>query len=90
MFYLYIILQIKFPSLNLVANPAQVNFEGRNFVSFNSYFMQFVQTELASKMDPKFINMIGGFMSMEMVVKGKFKLHVSVDIISHLSTYESH
>lgn len=33
--------------------------------------MQFVQTDLASKMDPKFIDMVGGFMSMEMVVKGK-------------------
>lgn len=34
-------------------------------------FMQFVETELASKMDPKFIDLMGGFMPMEMVVKGK-------------------
>lgn len=33
--------------------------------------MQFVETELASKMDPKFIDLMGGFMPMEMVVKGK-------------------
>lgn len=33
--------------------------------------MQFVETDLASKMDPKFIDLMGGFLSMEMVVKGK-------------------
>lgn len=32
--------------------------------------VQFVQTDLAAKMDPKFIEFTGGFMPMEMVVKG--------------------
>lgn len=33
--------------------------------------MQFVKTELASKVSDKFIDMTGGFVAMEMVIKGK-------------------
>ncbi|KAI8532824.1 hypothetical protein RHMOL_Rhmol11G0244600 [Rhododendron molle] len=35
---------------------------------------EFVQTELASKVDPRHLGLMGGFMSMEMVVKGAFEL----------------
>jgi len=33
--------------------------------------VQFVETELGLKVDPKFLSMMGGFIPMEMVVKGK-------------------
>lgn len=33
--------------------------------------MQFVETEMGNKIDPKIINLSGGFVPMEMVVKGK-------------------
>jgi hypothetical protein len=32
--------------------------------------MQFVQTEMGLKVDSKFVDMMGGFVPMEMVVKG--------------------
>lgn len=32
--------------------------------------MQFVETEMGLKVDPKFISLMGGFVPMEMVVKG--------------------
>lgn len=32
--------------------------------------MQFVATQMALRLDPKFIDMVGGFVPMEMVVKG--------------------
>ena len=32
--------------------------------------MQFVETEMGSKVGSRFINMMGGFVPMEMVVKG--------------------
>lgn len=32
--------------------------------------MQFVQTEMGSKVDPKFVDLVGGYVPMEMVVKG--------------------
>lgn len=32
--------------------------------------MQIVQTEMGSKMDPKLVDLVGGFVPMEMVVKG--------------------
>ncbi|XP_058190258.1 uncharacterized protein LOC131307651 [Rhododendron vialii] len=35
---------------------------------------EFVQTELSSKVTPRHIGLMGGFMSMEMVVKGAFEL----------------
>ncbi|XP_042007434.1 prostaglandin reductase-3-like isoform X2 [Salvia splendens] len=46
----------------------------RQGIRVNVLCPEFVQTELASKMDPKFIDMVGGFMSMEVVVKGAFDL----------------
>ena len=33
--------------------------------------VQFVETEMGNKIDPKIINLSGGFVPMEMVVKGK-------------------
>ncbi|KAL1561044.1 15-hydroxyprostaglandin dehydrogenase (NAD(+)) [Salvia divinorum] len=46
-----------------------------NFVAvIESTRLAFVQTELTAKMDPKFIDTFGGFMSTEMVVKGAFNL----------------
>jgi len=33
--------------------------------------VQFVETDMGLKIDPKFINLMGGFVPMEMVVKGK-------------------
>ncbi|KAG6419678.1 hypothetical protein SASPL_116187 [Salvia splendens] len=42
--------------------------------AFNSYALQFVQTEITAKMDPRFIDTFGGFMSTEMVVKGALDL----------------
>lgn len=32
--------------------------------------MQFVETEMGKAVDPNFINVVGGFIPMEMVVKG--------------------
>ncbi|KAH6818938.1 ARP protein [Perilla frutescens var. frutescens] len=46
----------------------------RQGIRVNVLCPEFVLTELAAKMDPKFIESIGGFMSMEMVVKGAFEL----------------
>ena len=34
--------------------------------------MQFVETDMGKKVDSKFIGIMGGFVPMEMVVKGKF------------------
>lgn len=36
--------------------------------------MQFVATDMGLKIDPKFIDITGGFVPMEMVVKGIFYL----------------
>ncbi|CAA0807542.1 ARP protein (REF [Striga hermonthica] len=46
----------------------------RQGIRINVLCPEFIQTELASKVDPRFINMIGGFIPMEMVVKGAFEL----------------
>ncbi|CAA3001806.1 probable quinone oxidoreductase [Olea europaea subsp. europaea] len=43
-------------------------------IRINALCPEFVQTELASKMDPKFIELSGGFVPMEMVLKGAFEL----------------
>lgn len=32
--------------------------------------MQFVQTDMGSRVDPKFVGLMGGFVPMQMVVKG--------------------
>lgn len=34
--------------------------------------LQFVQTEMGSKMDRKFVDLVGGFLPMEMVIAGIF------------------
>lgn len=34
--------------------------------------MQFVQTDMGLKMDPKIIDIVGGFIPIEMVIKGIF------------------
>lgn len=46
----------------------------RKGIRINVLCPEFVQTDLASKMDPKFIDFVGGFLPMEMVVKGAFEL----------------
>ncbi|XP_051147268.1 uncharacterized protein LOC127262570 [Andrographis paniculata] len=46
----------------------------RQGIRINVLCPEFVQTEMASKVDPKIINLTGGFMPMEMVVKGAFEL----------------
>lgn len=46
----------------------------RQGIRVNVLCPEFVETDLASKMDPKFIDLMGGFLSMEMVVKGAFDL----------------
>ncbi|KAH6825953.1 ARP protein [Perilla frutescens var. hirtella] len=46
----------------------------RQGIRVNVLCPEFVLTELAAKIDPKFIESIGGFMNMEMVVKGAFDL----------------
>ncbi|KAL7156794.1 hypothetical protein ABFS83_02G033100 [Erythranthe nasuta] len=46
----------------------------RQGIRVNVLCPEFVETDLASKMDSKFIDMMGGFMPMEMVVKGAFEL----------------
>lgn len=38
--------------------------------SVHTAVLQFVETDLSLKMDPKFIELIGGFVPMEMVVNG--------------------
>lgn len=38
--------------------------------------MQFVETAIGSLVDSKFINLMGGFVPMEMVVKGKFYMKI--------------
>jgi len=41
-------------------------------MSYNAEsLVQFVETEMALKIDPNIINLMGGFVPMEMVVKGK-------------------
>ncbi|CAA3028384.1 ARP (REF) [Olea europaea subsp. europaea] len=46
----------------------------RQGIRINVLCPEFVQTELASKVDPNFIDLIGGFLPMEMLVKGAFEL----------------
>uniref|UniRef100_A0A5B7BUR3 Putative zinc-binding alcohol dehydrogenase domain-containing protein 2 n=1 Tax=Davidia involucrata TaxID=16924 RepID=A0A5B7BUR3_DAVIN len=46
----------------------------RQGIRINVLCPEFVQTELTSKVDAKFIDLTGGYMSMEMVVKGAFEL----------------
>ncbi|KAL3843924.1 hypothetical protein ACJIZ3_001327 [Penstemon smallii] len=46
----------------------------RQGIRINVLCPEFVQTELASKMDPGFIDFVGGFLPMEIVVKGAFEL----------------
>ncbi|KAF9622512.1 hypothetical protein IFM89_031916 [Coptis chinensis] len=46
----------------------------RQGIRINVLCPEFVQTDLAEKVDPKFINMMGGYISMEMVVNGAFEL----------------
>jgi len=41
-------------------------------MSYNAEsLVQFVETEMGLKINPNMINLMGGFVSMEMVVKGK-------------------
>ncbi|GAA0176371.1 oxidoreductase [Lithospermum erythrorhizon] len=47
---------------------------GNNVRPLLSVFPQFVQTDLASKVDQNFIDSVGGYMPMDMVVKGAYKL----------------
>ncbi|XP_059449614.1 uncharacterized protein LOC132180722 [Corylus avellana] len=46
----------------------------RKGIRVNVLCPEFVQTEMGSKIDPKFIDLLGGFVPMEMVVKGTFEL----------------
>ncbi|XP_038978742.1 15-hydroxyprostaglandin dehydrogenase [NAD(+)]-like [Phoenix dactylifera] len=46
----------------------------RRGIRVNVLCPEFIQTEMASKVDPKLINALGGFLSMEMVVNGAFEL----------------
>ncbi|PIM99242.1 15-hydroxyprostaglandin dehydrogenase [Handroanthus impetiginosus] len=46
----------------------------RQGIRVNALCPEFIQTEMASKMDPKFIALVGGFVPMEMAVKGAFEL----------------
>ncbi|KAL4196913.1 hypothetical protein AMTRI_Chr04g185470 [Amborella trichopoda] len=46
----------------------------RQGIRVNVLCPEFVLTELAQKMDPKFIQLTGGFMTMNMVVEGAFEL----------------
>ncbi|OVA10453.1 Alcohol dehydrogenase superfamily [Macleaya cordata] len=46
----------------------------RQGIRVNVLCPEFVETELALKVDPKFIDSIGGFLPMEMVVNGTFEL----------------
>lgn len=55
------------------------------FVIALMYFpfsLQFVQTELASKVDPRYIGLMEGFMSMEMVVKGMYVVVLSLKTVA--------
>lgn len=40
--------------------------------------MQFVETAIGSLIDSKFINLMGGFVPMEMVVKGKLSVKILI------------
>ncbi|XP_010269209.1 PREDICTED: probable quinone oxidoreductase [Nelumbo nucifera] len=46
----------------------------RQGIRINVLCPEFVQTELASKVDSRFIDLIGGFLPMEMIVKGALEL----------------
>ncbi|XP_022897852.1 probable quinone oxidoreductase [Olea europaea var. sylvestris] len=46
----------------------------RQRIRINVLCPEFVQTDLAAKLDPKIIDLMGGFLPMEMVVKGAFEL----------------
>lgn len=46
----------------------------RKGIRINVICPEFVQTEIGSQIDPKFVGLIGGFVPMEMVVKGAFEL----------------
>ncbi|XXG61014.1 hypothetical protein AAC387_Pa04g2776 [Persea americana] len=46
----------------------------RHGIRINVLCPEFVETDLSLKMDPKFIELIGGFVPMEMVVNGAFEL----------------
>ncbi|KAL8541373.1 hypothetical protein ACS0TY_002577 [Phlomoides rotata] len=46
----------------------------RQGIRVNVLCPEFVETEMASKVHPKFIKLSGGYMPMEMVVKGAFEL----------------
>ncbi|XP_059653924.1 uncharacterized protein LOC132300732 [Cornus florida] len=46
----------------------------RQGIRINVLCPEFVQTDLASKVGSKFINLMGGYVPMEMVVKGAFQL----------------
>ncbi|XP_021625824.1 prostaglandin reductase-3 isoform X2 [Manihot esculenta] len=46
----------------------------RQGIRINVLCPEFVKTELASKVSDKFIDMTGGFVAMEMVIKGAFEL----------------
>ncbi|XP_073270357.1 uncharacterized protein [Primulina huaijiensis] len=46
----------------------------RQGIRINALCPEFIQTELASKMDPKLINLLGGFLPMDSVVKGAYEL----------------
>ncbi|GAB2267259.1 hypothetical protein Dimus_002244 [Dionaea muscipula] len=46
----------------------------RQGIRVNVLCPEFVETELALKVDAKFIDLVGGFLPMEMVIKGAFEL----------------
>lgn len=46
----------------------------RQGIRVNVLCPEFVETDLGSKVDPKILNLVGGFIPMEMVVKGTFQL----------------
>lgn len=46
----------------------------RQGIRINVLCPEFVQTEMGSKVNPKLVDMMGGFVSMELVVKGAFEL----------------
>lgn len=50
---------------------------------FPTYLMQFVETDMGSKVGSKFISLMDGYVSMEMVVKGNeiFSLKKSVILV---------
>ena len=59
-------------AMKFIAKDSLHSYDGCNFIASNSYSLQYVQTELTAKMDTKYIDTFGGFMSTEMVVKGEF------------------